>query len=102
MHYYFRWIDPRTRELLPFQEPQDFGASCKPQSWLHVTLQPNSHAFLIWNFPFEHPDADFHRYLDFVRRMAPVEMPDRHFRLMVPNKKGTDYVARKINLASGT
>jgi hypothetical protein len=51
------------------------------------------------NFPFERPDADFHRYLDFVKRAAPVELPDRHFRLMAPNKKGTDYVARKIDPA---
>jgi hypothetical protein len=30
MHYYFRWIDPCARELLPYQEQEDFGASPQP------------------------------------------------------------------------
>jgi hypothetical protein len=97
LSYRFRWIDPCTRIPLPFQDKAYLVPAWKPESSLLVFLQPHSRVILEGHFPFESPDERFRSYVEVVKPVAPFRLIPRHFRLLIPNKRGTTYIARRID-----
>lgn len=93
----FHLCNPRTGEPLPHQ-----GTESRIQQWpessgmmLHLSSTPAASFDL--RFPFEEPNRPFLSYLGAALPYLPVQVAWNRFRLMVPNQRGTNYVARKID-----
>ncbi len=97
--YEFYLRDPRTGEVLPNQGPEFTVGNWRPWSQVFLFLSNAPSASFDLRFPFEEPNSQFLDYLAAIRPYLPIKIAWNRFRLLVPNKRGTGYVARKIDPA---
>lgn len=98
----FRFVDPWTRELLPFQNPADYlrqdagnrhllGAS---SAFARLSTRSTLSAF--FSLPFPESSAECLAYVEFLREHAPVQLSDRHWTAWTLNMRGTRYTGRRL------
>jgi hypothetical protein len=87
LDYYFHFVDPISKQ--PLQQSE-------AKSHLAVFLQKNSQVMPEFLFPFSDAEA-FRAYLDGIRGLLPFKAFDeKSLRLLVPDKKGTGVITRKL------
>lgn len=85
--YKFYFKDPKTKEVLPLQSNE---------SSILVCLTRNSFSTPILCFPFTQPDDSFWKYMKNIEPYLPFKFEPKYLRWLKKNKKGTDYVVRKL------
>ena len=96
--YNSHWIDPISRQKLPFQETGHYLHDHQARSSATVWLSRLSSMSLDACFPFEWVDSEFLAFCRHLATAIPFKLRAKNFRLSVPNKNGTAYVAKKIDL----
>jgi hypothetical protein len=100
----FRFVDPATREVLPFQDPSDYlnqdarfagHPLCLGSSLASARLSERSTLAVFFSLPFLDPNPDFLRYLEFLASRAPFKFSGQHWKIWNLNKKNSGYVPRK-------
>jgi hypothetical protein len=99
LSYTFRWIDPRTRGVLPGQGAEARAHPTQAPSDLILGLAKRSWAILDGRFPFAAPDDAFIAYVGLVAPLAPVPLLPNRFRHWIPTKQYSNlgYKRRKVD-----
>jgi hypothetical protein len=95
--FHFQLCDPRTGQVLPNQGPESRIGQWPDGSSILLHLSSVPAASFELRFPFESPGAAFLSYLSAVLPYLPIQIAWTRFRLMVPNRSGSNYTAQKIN-----
>jgi hypothetical protein len=99
LSYRFRWVDPRSRAVLPGQVAEARAHPSQATSHLLLFLAERSSAILEARFPFAAADDAFAAYVGFVAPFAPVPLLPNRFRHWIPTKQPSDlgYKMRKVD-----
>jgi hypothetical protein len=97
--YSFRWLDLRTGDPLPGQEPAQRAMAGQAESCLLLGLGRQSWLLLLARFPFAAPNADFIAYVEQVAPFLPVRLSPGRFRHWVPTSRPsrTGYAVSRID-----
>lgn len=101
----FRFVDPVTRERLPFQEPTDylnFEAEYRRflgKSYLDAELSERSLVSAFFCLPFERWDERSEEYVCAVQADLPFRISEKRWKRWHLNKSSTGYVGRKLPVA---
>jgi hypothetical protein len=93
----FRWVEPRTKQLLPYQDPVLYSGVPHAPSDAQLGLSRLSYISLRAYFPFTAVDSHFLSFCDQIAPLLPTRLRAKHFRLCVPNKRGDGYVVKKLD-----
>ncbi len=93
----FHWVEPRSKRLLPYQNPIYYSHESQADSRAMISLSRRSSISVHANFPFAAVDEHFLSYCDQIAPLLPARLPAKHFRLFVPNKRGDGYVTKKLD-----
>jgi hypothetical protein len=94
----FRWVQPSSKELLPYQDPAFYSHQRQAQSHAVISLSRLSSVSLDAYLPFAAVDSDFLAFCDQIAPFLPARFPGKHFRFYEPNRRGNAYVAKKLDL----
>jgi len=94
--YDFRWIDPDTKQPLPYQDKHLLISPWSADSGLILWLSRNSRISIDGRFLFQKADKSFWKYVNLIEQYFPCRFERKYLRLASSNKKGTDYVFRRI------
>jgi len=102
----FRFVDPASRELLPFQNPSDYlnqdAAYAGHKVYLGSSmasagLSKRSTLSVFFSLPFLDVSAEFFRYAEFLTRHAPFKFSEKQWKIWKLNGTGSTYVPRKMD-----
>jgi hypothetical protein len=99
----FRLKDPRTGEVLPFQDRalygnQPFGRAGLGRSAFYSRLSDHSTCSIDLCLPFEQVSEDVREYVAAVASRLPFALSSRHWTRLHLNAAGTRYVGRRVTV----
>ena len=98
LHFWkVRWVEPKTHQLLPFQDSAFIAEEFRETSKVMVTLNASPSVILDLNMPFESVEPNFIRWHDEVSEALGKAIPTSRLRLAIPTKRGDSVKLRKLN-----
>lgn len=101
----FRFVDPHTRTILPFQGPSHYLGQAAGSgrvlgaSYAFARLAKRSTVSVFFSLPFAELNTTCRAYVDFLAQHVPFRLSDRGWKIWALNKRGTRYVGRRLPIS---